>query len=143
MPQGGNNPPERPPTSTTLPPSRFIISVACESCRRGRPKCSEERPSRQAYSQNNRVSVYRDEAGQSRFASPRQHNEEANEKLQRLQQSHISLQSIIVALQTRDDSMVATIVLHLRDAQDPDAVAKQLEGGDLLLQLHVRPAAAV
>ncbi|PMB70555.1 Nitrogen assimilation transcription factor nirA [Beauveria bassiana] len=46
---------------------------------------------------------------------------------------------IISALQTREDTEALSIVRHLRDAQDPEAVARQLEGGDVLLQLCVHP----
>ncbi|KAJ6782478.1 hypothetical protein PWT90_07884 [Aphanocladium album] len=82
---------------------------------------------------------YVQHASVSSVASLRKQNQEARDELQRLRGSHKSLQRIISALQTRDDSDVATIVRRLRAIQDPEAVAKQLEGGDVLLQLHVRP----
>jgi hypothetical protein len=45
----------------------------------------------------------------------------------------------VTALQTCKEDEVASILRRLRETQDPTAVATQLEGGDLLLQLHVAP----
>ncbi|KAF1737343.1 Nitrogen assimilation transcription factor nirA [Beauveria bassiana] len=101
--------------------------------------CDGERPVCRACTRNKRPCTYRAEVGESGVASLKRQHLEAQEEILRLRKSHKSLQRIISALQTREDTEALSIVRHLRDAQDPEAVARQLEGGDVLLQLCVHP----
>ncbi|KAM3479772.1 hypothetical protein MY5147_001545 [Beauveria neobassiana] len=79
------------------------------------------------------------EAGESSDAALRRKNRETEEELRKLRGSHDALRRVVTALQTCKDDEVAAILRRLRETQDATAVATQLEGGDLLLQLHVAP----
>ncbi|EJP70441.1 nitrate assimilation regulatory protein nirA [Beauveria bassiana ARSEF 2860] len=130
--------PRRPPIRN-LPPRRPLVLVACEGCRKVRTKCNGARPSCSACVGKNRKCIYRAEAGESSDAALRRKNRETEEELRKLRGSHDALRRVVTALQTCKDDEVAAILRRLRETQDATAVATQLEGGDLLLQLHVAP----
>ncbi|KAM3493384.1 hypothetical protein MY3957_003297 [Beauveria namnaoensis] len=78
-------------------------------------------------------------AGESSDAALRRKNREKEEELRKLRGSHNALRRVVTALQTCKENEIAAILRRLRETQDATAVATQLEGGDLLLQLHVAP----
>jgi hypothetical protein len=107
-------------------------SLTCIQCDGARPICS-------ACHRHRRTCIYRAEAGESSGVAAKRKIREADKELRQLRESHNSLRRIVTALQTREEKEVSAIVQRLRQSQDPDAIAKQLEGSDLLLQLHVAP----
>ncbi|KAM0667663.1 hypothetical protein ACQRIU_003528 [Beauveria bassiana] len=78
-------------------------------------------------------------AGESSDAALRRKNREKEEELRKLRGSHNALRRVVTALQTCKENEIAAILRRLRETQDATAVTTQLEGGDLLLQLHVAP----
>ncbi|EJP61513.1 nitrate assimilation regulatory protein nirA [Beauveria bassiana ARSEF 2860] len=130
--------PRRPPMRN-LPPRRPVAQVACKSCRRARIKCNGARPSCSACDRKNQECIYRAETGESSNAALRRRHREDKEELRVLRSSHNALRRVVTALQTFKEDEAAAILRRLRESQDPMAVATQLEGGALLLQLRVAP----
>ncbi|KAK0612149.1 hypothetical protein B0T14DRAFT_540968 [Immersiella caudata] len=144
----GSNPPLRPlrPQPGSESPSgsssaqlssgsarKARAAAACQSCRRRRTKCSAERPKCSQCSAWKLECVYDTTTeSETRFSAGKR-------KLGELQSRVGAFEEIFHVLQTRPLQEASDIFRRIRDGADAEAVLRQLQHGDLLLQLALVP----
>ncbi|KAJ4865698.1 fungal zn(2)-Cys(6) binuclear cluster domain-containing protein [Trichoderma breve] len=118
---------------------RTVVAVACESCRRHKSKCDAVRPQCSLCVARGRDCIYTAEPDESRGSALKRKYSELEKNMQQLQQTHASLQGLVDALRFRDQGDVEAVLRRLRQGQDVESIARQIQTGDLLLQMRLSP----
>ncbi|KAL6808365.1 nitrate assimilation regulatory protein nirA [Trichoderma camerunense] len=128
---------------------RIVVAVACEACRRHKSKASKSpaptrecdgvRPQCSLCVARSRDCIYTAEPDETRGSALKRKYSDLEKNMQQLQQAHDSLQGLVDALRFRDQGDVEAVLRRLRQGHDVESIARQIQTGDLLLQMRLSP----
>ncbi|KAH0531151.1 hypothetical protein TsFJ059_000019 [Trichoderma semiorbis] len=118
---------------------RITVAVACEACRRHKSKCDGVRPQCSLCVARGRECTYTAEPDETRGSALKRKYSDLEKNMQQLQQAHDSLQGLVDALRFRDQADVDAVLRRLRQGHDVESIARQIQTGDLLLQMRLSP----
>lgn len=107
----------------------IIITIQCDGVR---PQCS-------LCVARGRECTYTAEPNETRGSALKRKYSDLEKNMQQLQQAHDSLQGLVDALRFRDQGDVEAVLRRLRQGQDVESIARQIQTGDLLLQMRLSP----
>ena len=120
-------------------PRRRAVIAACDTCRRLKAKCDARRPVCSSCTANSRDCTYPTEESETRGTALKRKYSHLEQQVRELREANATLSQLVRAMQSRSDADAAAIFQKIRRGADPRSLLRNIEAGDVILQLKVTP----
>ncbi|KAI1844183.1 hypothetical protein JX265_002956 [Neoarthrinium moseri] len=120
------------PPAGSRPAKRAPTKAACEACRRRKSKCSAERPRCTICVERNTICEYSTLPAETHLTAQKRRFNDLQSKCE-------SYESLVDLFRTRQEDEALGVFQRIRAGVDVEAIVRNIQDGDLLLQLSLRP----